>query len=457
MRIGATTLLGAAALALASPAQAAPSATILSGLTGTWPSASDSSAAASPLRTVQIVNNSIRIALRLGSTAATPLAQGSTDAFVGVGSGLSYANDIIWDDTSQRFYFVVVSGLSSGGSKISVGWSKSATPSTLTDWCSNSVDIGERVFLPTIGDTTNRFVVGYSRFNSSSGAFNGSDLLFVPKPGAGTTCPGGTIAGATKANLTTSAGKKLFAPAVANQIDDSTTGYAVATVVENATTLAAQIGLVAYTEASPAPLMTFSFSTIATGSVTFPPAVPQRGGTLLNTGSAQFTQAVLAKVPRNSNAFSLFTSRTVANGTSTAVDWFEFNPGATSLRRSGRITGAFNSAITSDRRAGVTTSGNNLVVVYNKSSADFYPRAFASSSVNGAASTAAQIEASAGPFRDPTVGCTSSGPEICPWAGASAAPDPLGGRTIVSVQLPAATSATVDTNRWRARVYSVAP
>lgn len=185
--------------------------------------------------------------------------------------------------------------------------------------------------------------------------------------------------------------------------------------------------------------------------------MPQPGGTFLSAGSAQFTQAVLARVPRNANAFSLFTSHTVANGTGVAVDWFDLNPAAASIRRSGRITGAFNSAITSDRRLNAPGSGNNMVLVYNTSGSAFFPRARAFSSINGAIGSSAQIDSSAGPFRDATVGCTSSGPEICQWQGASAAPDPISSRVVASIQLPAATSATAGTNSWRAKLYAVIP
>lgn len=236
-------LLGAALLALASPAQAAPGALIVGGLSGSWPSTSDSSAAMSPTHSVQLVNRTVRIGLRSG-IGIFPIANFTQDNFAGVASGLTYANDIIWDDRTQRFLVVVVSAVGNTGSRIALGWSKTATPSSLNDWCFYAQTFtGVLVAYPTIGDTTNRIVIGYSRFNRSTGAFIASDLSVTAKPAAGATCPAGPN-NATVSDLRTTTGQRLFAPAVANQIDHDPNGYAAATVLASPTTLAPQIGLV---------------------------------------------------------------------------------------------------------------------------------------------------------------------------------------------------------------------
>ena len=167
----------------------------------------------------------------------------------------------------------------------------------------------------------------------ATGAFVRSDLLVANKPDEGPACPGppATI----YSDLKTPTGDRLYGPAPANQIDGSPTGYVVA---RTAALPSGRLGIIRVTEADRTGAKLEPFS-LAIGHYGAPPPVDQRAAPALDTGDARTTQAVLARVPRNRSAFSLFTQQTVAAG-SPGVDWFELDPEEFPIRRRGRIRGA---------------------------------------------------------------------------------------------------------------------
>ena len=86
---------------------AEPMATSGAGAVGRYPDASDASLAVGPSRQVLLVNDRFRIVRRTTPVTNTLLATGSQNSFAGAARRPSYANDIIWDAKTNRFYFVV--------------------------------------------------------------------------------------------------------------------------------------------------------------------------------------------------------------------------------------------------------------------------------------------------------------------------------------------------------------
>ena len=440
---------------------AEPMATSGAGAVGRYPDASDASLAVGPTRQVLLVNDRFRITRRTTPVTNTLLTTGSQNSFAGAPARRpSYANDLIWDAKTNRFYFVVAAW-DTRDSYLYYGWSKTRSPDHPDDFCRYLLTFVEtKILFPTMGDTSRRFMIGYTRSASATGAFVRSDLLVANKPDEGPACPLGPPA-TIYSDLKTPTGEKLYGPAPANQIDGSPTGYVVA---RTAALPSGRLGIIRVTEAGRTGAKLEPFS-LAIGHYGAPPPVDQRAAPALDTGDARTTQAVLARVPRNRNAFSLFTQQTVAAGSLPAVDWFELDPeGTPSIRRRGRIRGAdfgvFNAAISPNRSVldGVATGGNDLVVVYNTSSSAFYPRVRASSSIDGAAWTATVLYGASAPFADLSTNCGPGRPVICPWGGASAAPDPLQGKVWATLPAPDGTTPPpTNTKAWRARVYQITP
>jgi hypothetical protein len=207
-------------------------------------------------------------------------------------------------------------------------------------------------------------------------------------------------------------------------------------------------------------------------SYTVPPDATQSGLTQkLGTLDARNTQAVLARNPRRSNAFSLWTQHTVAaeSGVS-AVRWYEINPvgAAPSVRSTSLIfaPGAhlYNAAISPDRRVDGATAafGGSFVIGYSASSAalGIDPRIVMGSSVNGGALSVALVRDAVGPYQ--SFECAGAG-DTCRWGDYSAAtPDPrpaAGPRGVVwltNMFSGIANPPTTQAN-WRTWIFAARP
>lgn len=447
--------------AIHSSAGAAPVASSGAGATGRYPNKSDASLAVGTTRQILLVNDTFRISRRVTPDQNQLISTGSQNNFVGALAPMqSHASDVIWDDKTARFYFVV-SAWDGKDAELHYGWSKTGSPDSPGDFCRYSLTFaGSKLLFPAIGDTRARLIIGYNRTASANRAFLRSDLIVAVKPEAGTACPVAPTV-IIHLDLRTPAGERLYGPTPANQIDGNPVGYVVA---RTARLPARELAVVRVSESGRVDAILETYA-LNVGSFDAPPPVAQRGAPHLNTGDARPTQAVLARVPRHRQNFSLFTQHTVANGALPVVDWYELNPeGTPTIRRRGRIDGAgfgaFNAAIAPNRSvvANVASGGDDLTLVYNTSSAAFYPRVRASTSIKGAAWTAADLWNATAPFVDRFSSCGGGRPAICPWGGASAAPDPLQHKVWAALPLPAASSAqATTTNLWQARVYQITP
>lgn len=353
---------------------------------------------------------------------------------------------IIWDPTTNRFYYTLVLEVANEDqttcfddcfyNTLIIGFSKTPEPRNLsTDWCRYAYTIyHENLVNPTLGDSRDHGLIGVASYHSSGGYF-GPKILAFNKPAAGTACPLGQDfidSIALSAPLKDPSGGFVVAPAPANQIDTYATGY-----------------VVARNGATPSDKLWF-FSVkkdLATGRAIFGPA---RGVTVptyaippdatqpqftqkLDTGDARLTQAVQG-VDTRLGKHAFWTQHTIANGAYSTVRWYEIDPipatpvvlrwGNTSTPTSSAFH--YNASISSDRRrdGAVAAFGGNFVIAFNQSSAalNLSPRIVAGSSVAGGPMSFRAIRNAAGPYQDGT--CPTDG-STCFWGlTSSATPDP---------------------------------
>jgi hypothetical protein len=391
------------------------------GLRNRFAAPSNVSGAVSPTRYIQMVIQRFEIVDR--SNIAL-LARGSMSELAGVqGSGSTY-QQVIWDSQTQRFYFAPTFF-----EQVVIGFSKTASPSRASDFCSYSIPYGGEIIARniTLGDTVNFIIVGLNVIDITG--FFRSDVIAARKPPAGTTCPA-SLSRTIKTDLRDANGEKAYAPVAANGIDASGTGYVLARPLNLP---ADRLWLYAATRDPGTGNPIFGPArAVPVASYAVPPDATQGGRTeLLDTLDARVTQAVLARNPARGNAFSLWTQHTVANGNVSAVRWYELNPASKppAIRRTGTITApnvfTYNAAISPDRRCdGVTAEfGDSFVVVYNRSSAAFgyLPAIRARSSRNGRPLSAIHVKSGVDPYQSY---CSGPG-STCRWGEqSSAAPDP---------------------------------
>ena len=428
---------------------------------------SDSTGAIGTTRYVQLVNVLFAIYNR---TSSTPLASATLNELAGVAPTVFTADpQILWDPTTSRFYYAMIGVFSATDNRLLFGFSKTPSPSSAADWCKYTIDYGAEVpDFPKLGDTQHFAVIGVNAFASKGFAiaFRGSDVLAVDKPPAGTACPP-SLTGVIQRNLLDSGGDPVFTPVPGNQIDTAVNGYVVA---QNALLPSNRLWIFRVTRRAELPVIDGVGEALVVPSYGIPPDATQSGLTQrLDTLIAQNTQAVLARNPGRSNAFSLWTQHTVANSGVSAIRWYEINPvGTPSLRRTGLIAapGAFlyNAAISPDRRVdGATTAfGDSFVIGYSASSAanGINPRIVMASSVNDGMLSFTLVEDAVGPYRD--AGCPNPG-DTCRWGDYSAAaPDPRPGATTrgkvwLTNQFAGSTDTSILQANWRTWIWAARP
>jgi hypothetical protein len=379
---------------------------------------------------------------------------------------------MIWDSTTNRFYYVMLSVVSGTDNRLSFGFSKTSSPGNVTtDWCHYQISLGAAVpDFPKLGDSALFAIIGVNEFNSDGTSFLGSALVAISKPPAGTACPASnTFEAGAQFPLVDSGNQLVFAPVPANQIDDSATGFVVAS---NGVLPSTKLWFFNVTKAASGAPVFGPARGVTVGAYTAPADASQPTFTqLIATSDSRHTQAVQAMDTRL-NTFSFWTQHTIASGTVSAVRWYEINPVPTTpvVLRSGDIASAgsflFNAAISPDRRVKSGTSsayGNNFVIEYNVSGkvSNINPRIVATSSVNGGAlSSSLLVKDGLGPYRDFT--CESSG-SSCSWSNYSAAtPDPNSpdaSRGVVwgANQFSGVVNPPPDGVSWRTQIFELEP
>lgn len=416
-------------------------------------------------RYVQLVNRRFGIYNR--NTHAL-VAGGTLNTLFGTTAN-NFNPQIIWDPTTNRFYYSGNMTVSATDNRIAHGFSKSASPSNgSTDWCHYSTTFNS-LFpdSPKLGDTSSFYLVGVNIYSGST--YSRADLLAYRKPtGTGTiaTCP--SISRFTKTNLTGTAG---FAPVPANQVDTDSVGYVLA---RNITPSTNRLWLyrISQTGSPPTPVFSTGRQLTLPFSVATPSDATQEGGlNRLDTGDTRPTQAILARNDKRSNAFSLWTQQTVADGSQSAVRFYEIEPVANppTLRRNGSVgvgSGTpcyyFNAAVSPDRRVDGATSvfGGSVVLQYNVSGSasgcDLNPRIVAGSSLNGAGFTFLTVKTGVDEYADFT--CTP-----CRWGDVSgASPDPRPGTSgaggvWITNQYSGVVNPNIAAADWRTWISAIKP
>ena len=326
-------------------------------------------------------------------TTGTLIASGTLDQLAGISSTIeSFDVQVIWDPTTNRFYYTMDSIFSSTDNRLSFGFSKTSAPSNVTtDWCHYTLAFGTRFpDYPKLGDSQFFAIIGVNSFNPG---FVGSDLIAISKPAAGTACPAAsTFKVGEKLNLVNSSGAEVFTPVPANQVDTAATGFVVA---RNGALPATKLWFFNVTKGGTGFPVFGAARGVTVGSYAVPAAASQPVFTqVLDTLDGRNTQAVQATDPRLSNKFAFWTQHTIGSGTVSAVRWYEIDPVPATpvVLRSANITSTcflYNAAISPDRRVNGATSafGNNFVIKYNQSAtcAASIHRILAASSVNGGA------------------------------------------------------------------------
>ncbi len=435
----------------------------------------DTFGATGPTRYVQTVNRRVGIYSR---TSAVPISGSTLNALTGFASTVNvFDPQIIWDATTNRFYYAADAVVSGTDNRLAFGFSKSASPNTTADFCKYFLSYGPKFpDYPKLGDNSFFMLIGVNNFQPG---FVGSDIIAIPKPvgtAAIATCP--TFAALTGgrhrifANIRNTGGTQLvFTPTPANSIDNNTFGYVIS---RNLSLPSTQLWIHPVSGALGGIPAISPTRTVTVPSYTFPADAVQPpfpgpvAAPRLDTLDARPWQAILSPNPLRGNLPSLWTQHTVANGaTASMVRYYEIRPSVnppivlrTGTVASSSTTFIFNGAISSNRRVGNAGTGGSFVIGYNVSSSTIPARIVAGSSVNGAALTFALIKSGAGPYRD--FFCPNSG-TTCRWGDyASATPDPLptgGAASAVGLTHQYSKGGTMPTTQanWTTWIYHVRP
>jgi hypothetical protein len=414
-------------------------------------------------RYVQVVNRRVGIYNRAGV-----LINGDTlDSLFGTVAN-NFDPQVIWDGSTNRFYYAGDMVVSSAENRLAWGFSRSSSPNNATtDWCHYSLNYGSKFpDYPKLGDSRLFTFVGVNNFQPG---FVGSDVVAFRKPvgtAVITACP--SIGFGIYSNLQDSTGTLVFTPTPGNMIENINNGYSVARTLGLPSTqliIHAFLGGTSTTfPALQAP------RTLNVASYTVPPDAVQSGATQrLDTLDARPWQAIISRNPARGNILTMWTQHTI-DGASGATDsdirYYELRPdiAAPIAVRTGTIgtgnTGNFfNGAISSDRRLNDLTTGDDMVIGYNFSSSTAFPRIVAGSSVAGAALTFQTIRNGLGPYFD--FSCAGAG-QTCRWGDyASATPDPVPqGGALQAVGLThqyAGGGASTASATWKTRIYHVDP
>jgi hypothetical protein len=392
---------------------------------------SDSTGAIGTTRYIELVNRKFAIYNR---TSNTPISSGSLGSLVG-SSGNVFDPQVIWDPSTNRFYYVTDNVFSSSDNRLSVGFSKTASPNSAADFCKYDLTFGSRFpDYPKLGDlggTSGLLLIGTNDFSPTG--FLGSSLYSITKPtttGSISTCPSpSTFTSGAKQDLRNANGSTADTPVPANEIDSLNTGYVVAhpsfsgnfltifAVTKNTTTGGINVS-------APKTRTVASYST--------PANAPQPGTTLkLDTLDTRNTQGVLAFDPFRGK-YGFWTQHTVFGGAGAQVRWYEINPvpSTPGLLQSGAVSSSsgrffFNGAISPDRkvRTGATSKfGDSMVLGHNSSSTTLRPDIRMVSKIqNGVQSASVRVRNSNVDFMNDFT-CSSG---VCRWGDyAAATPDP---------------------------------
>jgi hypothetical protein len=441
----------------------------------------DTTGTIGPDRYIEIINTKYAIYNRSGSQ----LNSGSLSALTGIAGGIFGYNlsdpQMMWDAQTQRFYYSAVfydSFLSTNG--LAVGWSKTATPSSSSDWCQYAIetpDPNNLIFdflpdYPKLGDSKDFLLYGYNKFADAASTYVDSEFLAVNKPAAGSACADPSLFTVTESGaLQNGNGTPAATPVPARLVDDSNgAGYVVAnadlTDLSNYGSGANFVSLYTVTTSGTPNVPAISGpTTVTVPTYQMPASAPQAGSAyLLDTLDGRFEAAVAAVDPAKGTV-AVWTAHAVASVDGKTVEerWYELSPGSGSPLDSGVVTDPslfiWNGAISPDRsNTAGTTTGSSWALSVSTSSPTTYPAIRLEwKKAGGASSALTRVVQSNGPLVD--FSCTSTTPcRYGDYSGTSPDPAATGpiGKVWLANQYNLASGSTSGTN-WRTWILAVTP
>ena len=420
---------------------------------------SDSTGAVGATRYVTLVNRLFAI---YDKSSDAPLATGTLNQLVGASPGDQvFDPQVIWDPTTQRFYYAAIDVVNAADNELSLGFSTTDSPSSGSDWCSYALAYGSSFpDYPKLGDSRDFILIGANIFLGP--VFTGADLNWIAKPPAGATCPSeDSLLHGTKSGLETAGGSHAFTPVPANEIDTKGKGW----VVARASSLpASALTLFEVTEkdngSAKVPL---TGEKLSVSKYDAPAAAPQLGSAdVLDTADARPTQAVAAVDPKHSNQLAIWTQHTVKGGAGAEVRWYEINPAKAKLFQNGKVSSKssfrFNGAISPDRIVNGDTkaNGSKMVMNFNSSSTTAYPAILmVSKSSSGDQSSPVTVKQSPGPL-----GGFDCEQAPCRWGDyAAATPDPTppSGTSLIWQTSQFASGVATTNSTWEAWNFVASP
>lgn len=365
-------------------------------------------------RYVELTNSGYLISSRAG----VPIHSGTMTELAHITDPDTYAFDVQvnWDPSSERFYFVAIQSRQPApdfpflDNRLVFGFSKTASPSSASDFCVYSSDFGvygDPVLpdYPKLGTSGDFILIGVNAFTTDTFDYVGSDLAWVAKPRAGSHCPRqGDLRSGVKQDLRDASGARLWTPVpAARYVVGDPTGWIVAIPESIYGTAGAKDQTDKPQPSSPGRgrsrkshrptfgsanslylmsvkagaggLPVFSVpKTLKVPQYSFPPNAPQAGtDQLLDTLDARTTQAVLSYDP-TIGKLALWTQHTVFGGAGSQVRWYEIDVDGSKVARKGAVSDPklwiFNAAITSDRvvRGSTQAYGGGFGIGFNTAS-----------------------------------------------------------------------------------------
>ena len=439
-----------AGVARAPSASRTPRPTTLIGANGLMDDSrtpSDSTGAIGTQRYVETVNSKVGIYDR----SLNLIAEDTLQNWWNQPGSNSFQPQVIWDPTTNRFYYAGVSLFSSTDQRLSFGFSKTASPNNATsNWCNYHVPYGENFpDSPKLGDSKFFQIIGVNVF-SGSGTFGGSEILAIGKPPPGRTCPApSAFESGSETDLMVGASTHI-SPVPANEIDTNKNGWV---LTRPAAVPATTLGIfkVSRNATTGDPVIQNPGDRISVTSYTVPADAPQKDSNLLlDTSDARLSQAVAGIDPSRGGNLHVWTQHAIAGGAGAKERWYEINPVSRTVTRTGNVQHSslyvFNGAVSPDRlvRGAIKAFGQNMILGFSTSSATTHPAIqMVGKRGNDAVSSFKIVKSSAGENED--FGCSFS--SVCRWGDYSAAtPDPKASTT-------ATTGAVYLSNMWSAGVF----
>jgi hypothetical protein len=436
----------------------------------------DTTGAIGPDRYIETVNTKYAIYSRSGGL----INGGSLSALTGISGGFFGYNlsdpQMMWDSKTQRFYYSAVyydNFLFNTG--LALGWSKTATPTSSSDFCKYVIQFnGEFPDYPKLGDSSDFLMLGYNMFGFFASRYDGSGVSIVNKPPAGASCaPTSAFALTNTGALSNGDGSLASTPVPANLVDDSNgTGYVIAnadlSTVPSANFISVYSVTKGGTNSNGIPLPSFSGpKTVTVPSYSMPADAPQNGSSfLIDTLDGRFKQAVAATDPHY-GGMAIWTTHAIAGGAGSEERWYEIDPNTGQLFQSGDVADpnlfVWNGAVSPDRANNGTSPpafGDSMAMSVSTSSTSTYPAIeYLWRNGNGTQTGLNNIVQS--PGADVDISCSSAAP--CRWGDYSGAvPDPAApatgsvGKVWLANQYNLAGGST-STVSWRTWIFGVTP